>query len=520
MAGIQSFDFDPARLEGSFSDMQPVSDAVQRAESITPGCCGRTRVTVGCRSFERGYKLELPLHGRLPNESPSDPPQNFQSFVMLAEITPPMLQILSLHDGEGVADIVVTADGPAECPPGSPSWLSVEGCGGSKRAVPQKGWNWPAPAILDASLIEMLDEDLISLLHPFKMPSLPAQLWKLSLPRCPASKISATVAAFPDVRWQGGLDITTQPKEDASSGYDMLFEGDLACSYNGRHWPVKEKSHAKALCKWIDCLEVLARSAVAVMALRPSSRHAGLDNPRLTRFEELRFEPWPRLSISLEAKLFEQEGNGLLGHALRMMIRADPLIGASGELSLLGPWLEQLDKKPILGPLIAALDVIRAEEIAQELGLWLVADGQISLRSGVEARRPNARTVSAGRSSGHVRLGIEARSSRDYDSFIIHQGGSADGSLPAGFHAACEAPAESPQNDPREHKPRAAIEFSGISITRLEKRRLGCTFRHHGKPSQATETEAKTPAGCLLAPSRSWPGDATFDSLAEVPWSD
>lgn len=520
MAGIQSFEFDPARLEGSFSDLQPVSDAVQRAESTTPGCCGRTRVTIACRSFERGYTLELPLHGRQPNESPFAPPQNFQSVVMAAEIPAPMLQLLSRHDGEGVAEVVITASGPAQCPPGVPSQLLLEGRGGGAVEVPQKAWNWRAPAILDASLIEELDADLISLFHPFKMPHLPAQLWKLSLPRCPASQISATIATFPDVRWSGELNVSARANPALNSGYDIQCTGDLSCSYNERQWQVQDPSLARALCQWIDCLDVLARSAVAFMALRPSSRHAGLDNPRLTRFEEFCFEPWPRLGIRLEASLFEQEGNGLLGHALRMMIQADPLIGASGEMSLLGPWLEQLDKKPVLKPLLAALDVIRAEEIAQELGLWLVAVGQISLRAGVEARRPQARTATVGRASGGVRLGLEARSIRDYDSFVIHQGGSIDSSLPAGFHAVCKTAPDSPHNDPREHNPQAAIEFSGLGISRLEKRRPGCLFRYHSKPAQAVETTPAAPGGCLLVPARSWPADATLEAPAEVPWCD
>lgn len=520
MAGIQIFEFDPARLEGSFSDMQPVSDAVQRAESTTPGCCGRTRVTISCRSFERGYSLDLPLHGRKPNESPFEPPQNFQSVVMAAEIPPPMLQLLSRHDGDGVAEVLITASGPAECPPGTPSRLVLEGSGGCTRDVPQKAWTWSAPAILDAAQIESLDENLISLLHPFKMPHLPAQLWKLSLPRCPASQIKATIATFPDVRWRGELNVTTRPNPEVNSGYEMRFEGDLACSYNDKRWLLQDKSQAKALSKWIDGLDVLARSAAAFTALRPASRHAGLDNPRLTRMEEFRFEPWPRLSIALEAQLFEQEGNGLLGHALSMRVQAAPLIGASGEMSLLGPWLEQMDKKPIIRPLLAALDVIRAEEIAQELGLWLVADGQISLRAGVEAKRPQLRTTTMGRANGSVRLGLEARSIRDYDSFVIHQGGSADTTIQPGFHATCKAAPEAPFNDPREHPPMAAFEFSGLSISRLEKRRPGCVFRHHSKVLPGGEGAEKSPEGCMLAPARSWPADATLEAPAEVPWCD
>lgn len=515
MAGIQAFEFDPARLEGAFSDLQPVNDSVQRAESATPGCCGRTRVTIACRAFERGYSLELPLKGRLANETPGDPPSNHFAHVMTAQVKPPLLQVLSGHEGTSVAEITTRAEGPQHCPPGVLSKLRVEGHGGGTREVPQTAWTWLAPAILNAELLEELDDELISLLNPFKMPDLPAQTWSVDLPRCPMSRISARVAAFPDVRWSGRLDVTTRAVPDAAAGYELVLGGDLACHYDGRRWAVAEPGQAKALCRWIEGLDVLARSVVALMSLKPGPRHAGLDNPRLNRLGVFRFEPWPQMSVHLEASLFEQEGNGLLGHSLRMQMRADPLLGAAGEMSLLGPWLEQADKRPLLAPLLGGLDVQRAEEIAQELGVWLVADGQISLRAGVEARRPVARTAVAARCGGSLPISIEARSIRDYDSFVIHQGGGTDAGQPSAFRVVCEPPAESPLDDPREHKPKAAFEFSGLVVGRMVKVRPGCCFRHHAMPSASDEGKAQ---GCLLAPSRAWPGGASIKAPAEVPW--
>jgi hypothetical protein len=513
MAG---FDFDPARLEGSFSQLQPVNDTVQRADSTTPGCCLRTRVTLECRGFERGYRMELPLRTKLPNESPSDPPHNHQSFVTTAQLPMPVLQVISTHEGAGVAEIITTAAGPAQCPPGAPSRIRLEGIGGGTKEVPFTTWAWPAPAILDAALMETLDEDLISLLHPFKLPSLPAQVWKLDFPGCTASKITGTIAAYPDVRWQGRLTLAAKPKLEVAAGFETSVEGDLACTYNGRRFPLQEKAQASALCKWLECVDVMARCAVSLMELRPGPRHAGLDNPRLTRHEAFRFHPWPRLTLSLEASLFEQEGNGLLGQALRLLIQGEPLLGASGEMSLLGPWLEQADKAPLLSPLLAALDVVRSEEISQEIGLWLVGDGDISLRAGIEARRPLMATTTVARASGSVRLGIQARSVRDYDGFLIHQGGGA-GDVPAGFHAACTAPEDAPQQDPKERPCSASIEFTGLHIRAMEKWRPGCRFRRLAEPPADTGSEEKTIEGCLLAPSRAWPGEP--GTPAPIPWS-
>lgn len=523
MSGIQVFEFDPARLEGSFSNLQPVNDSVQRAESTTPSCCQRTRVTIGCRTFERGYLLELPLRGKKPNESPGDPAGNHQSHVMAAQIEPPCLQVLSQHEGEDVAEIIVGASGPPQCPPGVPSHLQLEGIQGTTQAIPVTAWTWKAPAVLGTAFIDALDEDLISLLHPFKMPDLPAQIWKLGLPRCRVTRMSATIAAFPDVRWQGKLNLSTRPKTAPETAFELLLDGDLACSYNGKQWPIREIFQAKSLCKWTDCLEMLARSATALMALRPGSHQSGLDNPRLTRMQEFRFEPWPRLSLTIEAGLFEQEGNGLLGHALRASLNGDPLVGASGEVGLIGPWLEEVDKMGLVAPLVAALDVLRAEEIAQEAGLFLVADGQISLRVGVEARRPAATTTAICRASGAVRVGVEARSIRDYDSFIIHQAGAEDAGRRPGFYAKCDPPVQTPQNDPREHKPRAGVEFTGLAVSRLEKQRPGCRFRRiveTGAKADIARQDNPAIHGSLLAPARRWPADAEPGETAEVPWCD
>lgn len=516
MTAIQSFDFNPARLDGSFSDMQPVSDSVQRAESTTPGCCGRTRVTISCRAFERDYSLELPLKSRKPNESPSQPPENFTSHVMSSPLAPPVLQVLSEHDGGAVAQVNVTAAGPPQCPPGIPNRLRLEGVGGGMREVPQDAWVWLAPAILDASLIEDLDEDFISLLHPFKMPDLPAQTWKLELPKCPASRLQASIAAFPDIRWQGQLEISSRPKKDGTPGCEMRVEGDLSCTYNGRRWVLDTHAQAKSLCVWVECLEMLARAASSVMTLKPAARHAGLEHPVLRRLEPFRFEPWPKLGVSVDASLYEQEGNGLLGHALRFIVQGDPLIGASGELGLLGPWLEQLDKKPLMEPLLAGLDVVRVEEIAQEIGIWLVADGHLKLRAGVEARRPDARTASLGRASGGIHLGVEPRSVRDYDSFVTHQSSATESDKRAGFFAGCESPPETPSDDPREHKPKAAVLFTGLQVHSIVKSRPGCHFYHHAADDEKNaSTEQK---GASLLPARFWPGDATLETPVEVPW--
>lgn len=499
--------------------MHAVTPKQKNPEANTPGCCQRTRIAVACRAVERGYTLELPLSTTLPNESPDKPSYNRHAQVMSAQPEPPVLQVLSGHREDSMAEIVITASGPAECPPGTPNRMKLSGVGGGTRDVPVQNWAWKAPAILDAERMEALDEELISLLHPFKMPELPAQVWRFSLPGCASAKFGASIAAFPHVRWQGRLTLRTRSAAaGGDAGHVLDLSGDLGCSYDGKFFPVTEKFQARALCRWTECLEAMARAAVSVMALRPGPRQAALENPRLTRLGPFRFDPWPNLLLGIESRLFEQEGNGLLGHALRLFVQARPFIAASGEMSLLGQWLEQPEKHLLMAPLVAALDCARPEEVAQELGIWLVGEGQLKLRAGVEARRPMARTQGRARSSGMVRLAVEARSARDYDSFVIHQGAASDAGARAGFRAVCKAPADTSDSDPREHRCRATVEFTGIAVSSTEKWRPGCRFRRLPAAPDASG-QAAPPARRVLAASRAWPGGEPGHA-AEIPWCD
>lgn len=514
MSDPWTFEFNTEKLEKSFSSLQPVSDSVQAAESPSPGCCTRTSLVLACRPFERGYRLELPLKTRHANESPDKPPQNGRLHVMAAQVKPPVLQVLSVHDGKDVAEIQVTAQGPAQCPPGKPNLLKVDGVGGGEQGVPFNQWAWKVPALLDAALIGELTEDMISLLHPFKSPALPAQIWQLSLPGCGASRLHASVAAFPDVRWQGRLVMQAQPQSDTAAGFETILSGNLGCHYNGREFQIRLKSQAKALCGWLDAVEMLARCAVALLALKPAARQAGLDNPRLQKEAELSLNPWPQIMLQMESSLFEQEGNGLLGHALKAVVSGSPLMGAAGEVSLLPSWLEDPARKPFLAPLLAGLDVVRVEEIAQELGLWLVAEGQASIRAGVETRRPLTATQAMGKAAGGIRLSLQPRSIRDYDAMLTCCGGAQDATASAGLKVACEAPPDSPLPEPRDKKCRALLNFTGCAVSSIEKWRPGCRFRRWQPPG------AKPPPALLLVPGRAWPAGGEAGELPEIPWCD
>ncbi|HEY1083277.1 MAG TPA: hypothetical protein VGE29_13500 [Prosthecobacter sp.] len=512
MADPWSFQFNNEKLESSFCSLQPVSDSVQAAESPMPGCCSRTSLTLSCRGFERGYALALPLKTRLPNETPDSPPQNSRMQVMTAQLPPPMLQVLSVHDGKEVAEIAVSAQGANQCPPGQPNRVKVDGVGGGLQDVPFNQWGWKAPAILDSRLMEPLGEDMISLLHPFKAPALPAQVWSLSVPGCPAAKLKASVAAFPDVRWHGRLVLRTEAKPNSTAGFVALLDGDLACLYNGQEFKVTGRDQLRALCRWTDAVEVLAKCAVALMALRPGTRLQGLDNPRLEKHGELRLSPWPQLSLQVDSQLFEQEGNGLLGHALKVLVSGDPLMGAQGEISLLPAWLEDPGKRRLLAPLLVGLDAVRVEEVAQELGLWLVAEGQVSLRAGIESRRPSTSTQSLGRAAGRLALNLEIRSLREYDTLVAHYGGAEDITAPAGLSAVCEPAPESPLPDPLGKPCRALLSFTGCSVAGLEKWRPGCRFRRWQPPG------AKPPSAVPMLPARSWPSGGEPGQAAEIPW--
>ncbi len=514
MPGTDGFQFNAEKVEKSFSTLQPVDDSVQAADSPTPGCCSRTSLSLSCRSFERGYNLELPLKSKQANETPFLPPQNRQLHVMAVEVEAPFLQVLSVREGNEVAEITVSAQGPNQCPPGKPNTVKIQGIGGGSRDVPFAQWSWKAPAILDARLMQPLNEDMIALLHPFKAPCLPAQVWSLSVPGCPASKLKTNVIAFPDVQWHGRVLVKAVPKPGTDAGFETIIEGDLVCRYNGNDFKIDTRDQAHALSRWFEIVEMLAKCAVAIMALRPGPKYAGFDHARLEKYGALRLEPWPQLSLQVDSALFEQQGNGLLGHALKVLIYADPLVSADGEVSLLPMWLEDSTKKGMVAPLLAGLDVVRTEEVAQELGLWLVVQGRSSLRSGIEARRPIAATQVLARASGGISLNLEARSVREYDAFVIQCGGVEDRSMPAGLQIACEPAPESPLQEPLDKKTRVLLNFTGCAIGGIEKWRPGCRYRRW------QPLEAKPPGALPVLPARSWPSGGEPGQLVEIPWSD
>jgi hypothetical protein len=294
----------------------------------------------------------------------------------------------------------------------------------------------------------------------------------------------------------------------------MKPDGSIECSYNGHRLEVADWYQGRVLCEWFECLEMLAKSAVAVLALKPGVKHAGFDNPKLEKHGEMRWSPWPRLSLKLESSLFEQKGNGLLGHALSVLVAGDPLVGAQGEISLLPAWLENAARRKILAPLLAGMKARRPEEIAHELGLWLVADGQISLRAGVNARRPEARTVASASARGRVNLRVEGRSIREFETLMVRCSGAQGAGVPSGIDAVCESPPDSPIQEPLDKKCKALISFSGVAVASLEKWGPGCRLRRW------LPADASPPPAVVLVPARTWPSGGEPGKAVEVPWCD
>lgn len=513
MPDPSSFRFDSSLLERSFAVMQPVDDSVQADDSTTPACCSRTSLVIRCRHVDRGYSLELPLKTRKPNESPDVPPQNRKQLVMRTELPAPVLQVLSVREGKDVAEVAATGLGPNQCRPGKPNRVRLEGLSAGNKDVPFESWSWKAPALLDGALLDQGSEDLIALLHPFKMPEFAPQVWTISVPGCAAAKLKATIASFPDVRWSGQLTLRAEPSDKVKSGYQITSDSTLACTYNGHRLDIQTQDQAEALCPWFECLEPLARSAVAVLALRPSIRLQGFDTPALVRHGEFSWDPWPQLTLRLDAALSEQKGNGLLGHRLRVQVSGEPLIGARGEISLLAKWLQEPAKTRLLAPILAALDARRTEEICEELGLWLVAEGRASLRATVEAQRPDLTTESPGKVSGGVALYLQARSIREYETLVIRHGSATDSTKLSGIEVGLEPPPATPLPEPLERKFRAAVNFTGCAVSSLEKHRPGIRFR------ALSPAGSPKPSPIQILPARVWPAGTEPGQLSEVEWT-
>jgi hypothetical protein len=514
MSAPNPFVFDAARLASRFSALQPASDPVQSTGSEAAAACLLTTLRLqGAGTDGRKYWLTLPLPVSRPNGTPRT---NYSFQVMKAELPEPVIQILA--GGADESRMILQATGPSECPPGIPNEVKIDSPSGESvaRSVPFESWIIPLQAGLDFDGLRASPERLVALLHPCKMSDFPPAVLWVDAPGCLPVKLRATVAVFPDVRWSGELTVSAELDSDSQKGFRMKVESTVVCAYGSAEWRLNSWDDALAWCPWLGCLPLMAKSIVAIEALCRDHRAQGLDNPRLIKSGNISWASWPQCRVKIQSALREQPDREFLGYGLHLALSADPLLSGSGERSLLANWLENPLWHDRLAPLLAGLLAAHVSEVTQEIGLWLVVAGRISLRVQRDEERPEEHSEVRGESNGGITLEIEGRSDREYETIVVRAGSAERMTEPAGLDLAGKPSDDYFPGAPGEHTLLGRGAFSGLAIWALEKHRPGIRIRQLQTHPPAAESQPGNPLAILLSP-RVWPSGAATEP-APIPW--
>src|SRR5688572_26334969 len=196
-----------SRADKDFSGVRSLSDAVLPEEHGLPPCCARTKITLRCKHDERAFTFSMPVKGRGPWLAADVPPQNRKSHVM-ADAATPVIQVVSSATHEAGIDVLYfRAEGPGECPPGTPSVITVTPETGAplELRVPLRDWKLPLPSAVSGDILDAAEPWTCQGMHPFSLPDLPARTWLIAFPACPSKGLGMSVAvkAFPGIHWTG-----------------------------------------------------------------------------------------------------------------------------------------------------------------------------------------------------------------------------------------------------------------------------------------------------------------------------
>jgi hypothetical protein len=296
-----------SRADKHFSGVRSVSDPVQPADTGAPPCCARTRISVRCRHDERAFVFNMPAKGRAPWLSAVLPPQNLQSHVMADTATPVLQVISSATEAGGMDALIIRAEGPAECPPGTPALLTVTPPAGTpeSRTIPLRDWTVPLPAGTGAALLDTPRPWEQPGMHPFCLPELPAQTWRVSFPACPVKALgmSVNVKVFPAVHWTG----SARAEVNTADGWAHLtVQGGLELRLDGRTRTISDWPSLRAIFPVLGMMDELTKTVNAIRDLTAAQHSRGLDSGRLQWREPFRWNPAPALGVQVESRLFEQ----------------------------------------------------------------------------------------------------------------------------------------------------------------------------------------------------------------------
>lgn len=506
-----------SRADKDFSGVRSVSDAVQPDDPGLPPCCARTRISLKCRHDERAFTYSMPVKGRWPWLSAIVPPYNLRWHAM-ADITAPVFQVVSNATYEAGMDVLnIRAEGPAECPPGTPSVITVtpEGGAAEVQRLPVRDWKVPLPSSLSAEILTAEKPWERKGLHPFCLPDLPARTWTVAFPACPSKGLGMNVAikSFPAIHWTGEARVQAQSNNGPAR---PVVEGGIALRYDGREKLIDDWRSLRAIFPFMGMLDELTKTVNAVNELCSPLRSRGLDSSRLQWREPFRWDPMPSMAVQVESRLFEQTGSGLLGHYLEVRLNGEPLAGATGEANILPVLITNAGAEKRLKP-ITALHHGGIVELSTRYGVYLVAQGRCTVIASLRSLRPLEAITQRFLSHGEVNFSLEGRSEAEFESLIVSSTAATSASEGARIVVALEAPADAPLPEPRERKPKAQAAFTGMVFQGIE-RLCGNVRVRPWSPPPAEGEEPAPPQPVNVLPARLWPQGSEPGAAEEIPW--
>lgn len=505
-----------SRADKHFSGVRSLSDAVQPPETGAPPCCARTRVTIRCRHDERAFVFSMPTKGRPPWLSATVPPQNLNAHVMADTATPVLQVVSSATEAGGMDAIILRAEGPGECPPGTPSLLTVTPPAGTaeSRTIPLRDWTVPLPAGMGAALLDTPKPWERTGVHPFCLPELPAQTWRVAFPACPVKALgmSMAVKVFPAVHWTGSARVEV----NAADGWaHVTVQGGLELRIDGRSRTISDWPSLRTLFPMLGMMDELTKTVNAIRDFTSEQHSRGLDSGRLQWREAFHWHPAPSLGVQVESRLFEQPQSGLVGHYLEVRIAGEPLAGAEGESNVLPVLLTNAAAEKMLAPFTAGRRPDVAE-LSTRCGLYFVAEGRCSFAAAVRAVRPLEMTTQKFRSDGSVAFALEGRSENEWESITVFAGAEKKPEHGCALSLYLEAPPDSPLPEPRERKPKLQAHFSGMALRGITRHSGGVRIRALNPPPP--EGEEPKPVAIPLLPARTWPQGTEPGASDPIPW--
>ncbi len=493
-----------SRVNRFFSTGQATGDGVQSARPEQPAACGLTYLTIRCGHFsERGYTLALPLKTTRPNESPRRPIENTASWItQIPTDGLPVLEVLSSCDDVVNMDyLIVSAQGPAECPPGFLNQVLFQGGGneGTKN-LPFSNWQILTPAGLTADTWKTITGALVKNLHPLRLPELPAKVYEILIPGClsaePGIRHQAKIHAYPNVRWHGDYSISLS-EEAMQLNQPYQVSGQLSVTWNEQTTQTSDWHVLRQFLNWHDLADVLKKIGRTFLSLQ-KEEFDGYHSSRLGCHPEFHWRDAPTMRVAIESKLFEQPGNGLIGHHVDLLLSAS--LGAEGEMNLLPLLATKANFKFITQPLVK--DREKLEELCVRYGIFLRSQGRAALKITARGDRPTTDWAFAARNTGAMELTLEGRAEDEFTTIWI-EASALEGPTAAPDITFRATPPQLPERQKSllDHAFRADVQFSGIRLNALTTSKFGLLTTAEKLPDNEQQ----------LAPPIAWPPTAKAD---------